>query len=185
MQWHLQQTVTEKQGVESAQQRVRTNDEDVRVHLTKWMPLQNTSDLMYIMNWCPNLFVLYVLNCTVSKLHFGDSSLFPSQKLLLLRQTTGRQKKRHKQHEKRNKYRKSETEHTQRMLGWINKEKDLPHYLFKVMHLLGNVMFFMFIKKTNVLPPLIFVLFSWQKGYMGSIYQKNAVNLFMEIAMEP
>lgn len=93
MQWHLQQTVTEKQGVESAQQRVRTNDEDVRVHLTKWMPLQNTSDLMYTMNWCPNLFVLYVLNCTVSKLHFGDSSLFPSQKLLLLRQTTGRQKK--------------------------------------------------------------------------------------------
>lgn len=45
------------------------------------------------MNWCPKLFVLYVLNCTVSKLHFGDSSLFPSQKLLLLRQSTGRIKK--------------------------------------------------------------------------------------------
>lgn len=52
------------------------------------------------------------------------------------------------------------------------------------MHLLGNVVFFMFIK-ANVLPPLILVLFSWQKGYMGRIYQKNAVNLFMEIAMEP
>lgn len=35
------------------------------------------------MNWCPKLFVLYVLNCTVSKLHFGDS-IFPSQKLFCL-----------------------------------------------------------------------------------------------------
>lgn len=52
------------------------------------MPLQKITDLMYIINWCPKLFVLYVLNCTVSKLHFGYS-IFPLKKLLLLRQTTG------------------------------------------------------------------------------------------------
>lgn len=119
------------------------NNEDVRVHLTKWMPLQNTTDLMYIMNWCPKLFVLCVLNCTVSKLHFGDSSLLPSQKLLQLRLTTGKQKKEDK---KKNKYRELNTERTQRMLGPFNEDKQSPHYLFKVMHLLVNVMFFMFIK---------------------------------------
>lgn len=41
------------------------------------MPLQNSLDHMYIMNWCPKLFVLYVLKCTVSKLPFGDSFVFP------------------------------------------------------------------------------------------------------------
>lgn len=54
------------------------------------------------MNWCPKLFVLYVLNCTVSKLHFGDSSLFPSQKLLLLRQTTGQQQRKKDKNKKSN-----------------------------------------------------------------------------------
>ena len=106
------------------------------------------------------------------------SSLFPSQKLLLLRQTTGRRK----ENDKKN---KSETERTQRMLGPFNEDKrSPPHYLFKVMHLLGNVMFF-YVYKNKCFTSPILVLFSCQKGFMGSIYQKNAVNLFMEIAMEP
>lgn len=42
--------------------------------------------------------------------------------------------------------------HTQRMLGLFNEDKQYPHYLFKVMRLLGNVIFFMLIK-ANVLPP--------------------------------
>lgn len=54
------------------------------------------------MNRCPKLFVLYVLNCTVSKLHFGDSSLFPLKRFLQLRPTTGRQGK-------TKKYRESKT----------------------------------------------------------------------------
>lgn len=29
------------------------------------------------MNWCPPLFILHVLKCTVSKLLFGDSLVFP------------------------------------------------------------------------------------------------------------
>lgn len=86
------------------------------------------------------------------------------------------------------------------MLGPFNEDKRYPLlYLFKVMHLLGNVSsvlfcflcfvlflvaFFSFFN-TNVLPPLVFVQFQCQKGYMGSIYQKNAVNLLMETAMEP
>lgn len=35
----------------------------------------------------------------------------------------------------------------------------------------------MFIK-TNVLPPLILVIFSLKKGFMGINYQKNAVSLY-------
>jgi len=44
------------------------------------------------------------------------------------------------------------------MFGLFDEEKIIaPHYLFRVMHLLGNVLFFMFIK-TNVLPPWVLVL---------------------------
>lgn len=74
------------------------------------MPLQNTTDLMYITNRCPKIFVLYVLNCTVSKPHCGVSSLFSSRKLLLLRQTPEskkRKKKRKTRQKQENKYMKS------------------------------------------------------------------------------
>lgn len=79
------------------------------------------------------------------------------------------------------------------MLGPFNEDKRYPLlYLFKVMHLLGNVSsvfffsfaFFSFFN-SNVLPPLVFVQIQCQKGYMGSIYQTNAVNLLMETAVEP
>lgn len=147
-------------------------NEDDRVHLTKWMPLQNTTDLMYI--WIGAQKCLFSMYLTVLCLSYTLETppFFPLKSFYCLDRPLDdkKQQKRQKQQKnKKNKYRKSETERTQRMLGPFNEDKrSPPHYLFKVMHLLGNVMFFMFIK-TNVLPPPILVLFSLQKGYMGSI----------------
>lgn len=71
------------------------------------------------MNWCPKLFVLYVLNCTVSKLHFGDSSLFPFKSFYC----SDRPLKDIKKTKTKKKYRESETECTQRMSGLFNEGK--------------------------------------------------------------
>lgn len=88
---------------------------------------------------------------------------FPSQRLLLLRQTTGRRKKRKRL---ANKYRKSETEYTQRMFGLLHEEKgkrkktnNFPSLFIQSHAFVGYCSFFMFIR-TNILPPWFLVLFS-------------------------
>ena len=47
----------------------KTNN-NKEIHLTKWMPFTDHFKFNVYNNRCPKLFVLYVLNCTVSKLHF-------------------------------------------------------------------------------------------------------------------
>lgn len=118
-----------------------SNDEDVAVHLTKWMPLQNTTDLMYIMNWCPKMFVLYVLYCTVSKLHFGDS-IPPLESFYCWDRPLEEYKKKEKKKEKE-KYRKSETVHTQRMLGPFNEDKRYPPIIYSKWCICWVMLFFL------------------------------------------
>lgn len=126
-----------------------SNDEDVAVHLTKWMPLQNTTDLMYIMNWCPKMFVLYVLYCTVSKLHFGDS-ISPlgsfycwDRPLEELKKTKNTKNKQTKKRKRKRKYRKSETVHTQRMLGPFNEDKRYPPIIYSKCCICWVMLFFL------------------------------------------
>lgn len=118
----------------------------------------------------PKLFVLYVPNCTVSKLHFGEP-IFPlTSFLFLFRWTTtggilGRRKNKKKREE-------NKRQHTERMSSLFNENNEYPHYLFKVMHLLGNVIFML--KKTWCFNSLDFQLhFHDRKGIWVAFTKKQ------------
>lgn len=101
----------------------------------------------------------------------GTSPFFPPKSFYCLDHWTTKKNKKNKKkkkEEKKRKYKKSKKERTQRMLGQFHDDKrSTPHYLFKVMHLLGNVMFFYVYKNKCFTSPVQFsVIFSWQKGYM-------------------
>lgn len=106
-----------------------TKDNDVKVHLIKWMPLQNTTDLMYITNRCPQLFVLCVLNCTVSKLHSGvspSSPLPPLKSYYCFRLLHRKMKKKIKDvHKKTNTGTQRQSAHKECWVG-LMKINDLP-----------------------------------------------------------
>lgn len=130
------------------------------------------------MIWCPKLFVLYVLNCTVSKIHFGESSFFPLKSFYCLdRPQEDKMKDKKRWGKKLHTGNQRQNAHKE-CLVCLKKKKNNPLSLFIQSHTFVVMFFFMFIK-TNVLPPLNFSsIFSWQKGYMGSIYEMNDVLLF-------
>lgn len=115
----------------------------------------------------PKLFVLYVPNCTVSKLHFGEP-IFPLESFFFF----CLDHRRDFWEEKNKKCEGNQRQHTERMSSLFNENNQYPHYLFKVMHLLGNVVFFM-LKKQMFYLSWFSVLFSWQKGYLVAFTKKK------------
>lgn len=117
----------------------------------------------------PNLFVLYVLNCTVSKLHFGDSPSFSLSKAFTAKTVTGET-----DHWKRKKKKSERRTHTKNVLGlFVEKER----FSFAIIYSESDAfveycyVFLMFIStsvKTNVILPQFELCFHHSMG-TGSI----------------
>lgn len=81
----------------------------------------------------------------------------------------------------------NQRQHSERMSSLFNENNQCPHYLFKVMHLLGNVILFLCLKNTDVLPLLVFSsVFMTERVFGLHLPKKKMLSyLSMEIAMEP
>lgn len=76
------------------------------------------------MNLCPKVFVLYVLNCTMSKLHYGDSPSFSPLKSFYCKASHCLDRLPETNRQQKKKYRKSKPRtHTTNVIGLFIEEE--------------------------------------------------------------